>query len=93
MNFLLPKQTNLSATLILPESCNIKFEDRPICPICKKSPLCPVKLSIDRGIGNFYDKDTKDHVSKRRIIIEMTVWLCELSCDVKELVNIKLTNS
>ena len=81
------ERQNFSATLMFPESYNVNYKDLPICPICKKYPLFPVKIAIDRGIGEFYDRDKKNHVSTRRIIIEQTVWLCELSCDIKKLVD------
>lgn len=84
----LPKPcNNFSSTLMFSETCKIKFEDRPICPICKKHRLYPLKIAIDHGIDEFYDANEKNHVIKKRVIIEQAVWLCELSCDMEKIVD------
>jgi len=79
---LTPQTGVFSATLLVP----IKYYDKdwPKCPKCDKK-LAPLRLAIDHGVMK--DRLVLKNGKPLRVISEQTIWMCEVSCDVEEILS------
>jgi len=75
--------TAISATLALDSSLYRDSSDEfPVCPKCGDQ-LVPARLTMDK-VQTGGARGVTQHYSERQIS-EMTVWFCNMSCDMTEI--------